>query len=572
MSALRWIVTPGLVLAFAANGQTPPAPRPAELVLRGGAVFTADAANPTATAVAVRGGRIVYVGDDDGVGAFVGAATRTIDIAGGMLLPGFHDSHVHIAAGGLGLANCDLSRDDTADAVLGRIAACARDNPSSAWVRGGGWQLGVFPNANPTRQQLDAVVPDRPAFFMSADGHSGWANTLALTSAQVTAATPDSQGGRIERDAATGEPTGTLRDLAVGLVTRGLPPPSDAEIKAAIVRAIALANSFGITSVHDANVPEVMMGPYLALDREKALNARVTLAAQFNLSLRTVDEVPAEVERIERLRQQYRGSRLAITATKLGLDGALEAQTAALLEPYVGGDDRGPTLMPPDVFAAAILALDRAGIQTHIHSIGDRATRIALDAFEAARVANGPNGPMHQIAHLQLVHPADIPRFKPLRVAANIQGLWAYRDEETQELVEPTIGPERAARLYPLGSLERAGATLVGGSDWSVTSMNPLPAIEIALTRRGARQPAGPAWLPEQVVSTLDAMLNAYTINGARQQLHDNETGSITVGKAADLVVLDKDLESIPVVDINTARVLHTFIDGVQVYPREAAR
>jgi len=571
MSALRWIVTSGLVFAFAANGQAPPAPQPAELVLRGGAVFTADAANPTATAAAVRGGRIVYVGDDEGVGAFVGAATRTIDIAGGMLLPGFHDSHVHIAAGGLGLATCDLSRDDAADAVLASIAACARDNPSSAWVRGRGWQLGVFPNANPTRQQLDAVVPDRPAFFMSADGHSGWANTRALASGQVTAATPDPQGGRIERDAATREPTGTLRDLAVGLVTRGLPPPSDAEIKAAIVRAIALANSFGITSVHDANVPEVMMGPYLALDREKALNARVTLAAQFNLSLKGVDEVPAEVERIERLRQQYRGARLAITATKLGLDGALEAQTAALLEPYVGGDDRGPTLMPPDVFAAAILALDRAGIQTHIHSIGDRATRIALDAFEAARAANGPDGPAHQIAHLQLVHPADIPRFKPLRVSANIQGLWAYRDEETQELVEPAIGPERAARLYPLGSLERAGATLVGGSDWSVTSMNPLPAIEIALTRRGARQPAGPAWLPEQVVSSVDAMLNAYTINGARQQLHDNETGSITVGKAADLVVLDKDLKSIPVVDINTARVLHTFIDGVQVYPRDAA-
>ena len=560
-----------LVVVTASVGSSPLAAQPAELVLRGGAVFTADAAKPTATAVAVRDGRIAYVGDDAGVGAFVGTATRTIEIGSGMLLPGFHDSHVHIAAGGLGLATCDLSSDETAEAVVTHVAACARDNPSAAWVTGRGWQLGVFPDARPTRQQLDAAVPDRPAFFMSADGHSAWVNSRALASAQVTAATKDPQGGRIERDPATSEPSGALRDLAVSLVSQRVPRPSEAEIKAAIVRAIALANSFGITSVHDANIAEALMGPYLALDREHALNARVTLAAQVNLMLPDVGAVPAEVERIERLRQQYRGARLEITAAKLAADGALEAQTAALLDPYVGSEESGPTLMKPDVFEAMFVALDRAGIQVHVHSIGDRAARMSLDAAAAARAANGPDGPMHQLAHLQLVHPQDIPRFKPLRVAANIQGLWAYRDEETQELVEPEIGPERAARLYPLGSLERAGATLVGGSDWSVTSMNPLAAIEVAITRRGARQPAGPAWLPDEVVSR-DAMLLAYTINGARLQLHDDETGSITVGKDADLVVLDKDLRSIPVVDINTTRVLRTFVDGVQVYAREAAR
>jgi predicted amidohydrolase YtcJ len=542
---------------------------PAELVLRGGAVFTADADHPAATAVAVRDGRIIYVGDDDGVARLVAATTRTIEIGGGLVLPGFHDSHVHIAAGGLGLASCDLSGDGTAEAVAAHISACARDNPTSEWVSGRGWQLGVFPDAHPTRQQLDAVVPDRPAFFMSADGHSGWANSRALAVAEVTAATPDPPGGRIERDPATSEPTGTLRDTAAVLVARRAPPPSHEDVKAAIVRAIALANSFGITSVHDANASALMFEPYIALARENALNARVTLAAGLDLLMTDPNEVPAEIERIERLREQYRGPRLKITAAKLGVDGALEARTAALLEPYVGSGDLGSTMMQPDVFAAAILALDRARIQAHVHVIGDRAARIALDAVAAARVANGASGPMHQMAHLQLVHPADISRFDPLRVAANIQGLWAYRDEETIELVEPAIGPERSGRLYPLGSLERAGATLVGGSDWSVTSMNPLPAIEIAITRRGARQPAGPAWLPEEVVS-LEAMLTAYTINGARLQLQEDEVGSITIGKAADLVVLDKDLRSIPPPDINTARVLYTFVDGAEVYRRDA--
>jgi predicted amidohydrolase YtcJ len=560
----RWIPVAGCAFAFAANAQ--PAEPTAELVLRGGAVFTADEAKPTASAVAVRNGRIAYVGDDEGVGRFVGAATRTIEIANGMVLPGFHDSHVHIVAGGLGLASCDLSRDETADAIATHIAACARDNPSSAWVTGRGWQLGVFPNAHPTRAQLDAIVPDRPAFFMAADGHSAWANSRALALAEVAAATPDPQGGRIERDSATKEPTGTLRDTAAIMVARLIPRPSTSDMKAAILRSIALANSFGITSVHDANVPEIMLAPYLELDRDNALNARVTLAAQVNLLMTAASEVSAEVERIERLRHEFRGARLRITAAKLGVDGALEARTAALLEPYVGGEDAGSTMMQPEVFKAAVLAFDRAGIQTHIHVIGDRAARLALDALAAARAANGANGPTHQMAHLQLVHPADILRFAPLRAAANIQGLWAYHDEETIELVDPSIGPERADRLYPYGSLERAGVTLVGGSDWSVTSMNPLPAIEVAATRRGARQPAGPPWLPDEVVS-LDAMLLAYTINAARLQLQEDQTGSIAVGKAADLVVLDRNLRSIPVVDINTAKVRYTFVDGAQVYP-----
>ncbi len=397
------------------------------------------------------------------------------------------------------------------------IAACARENPQAAWVTGRGWQLGTFPNANPTRGQLDAIVSDRPAFFMAADGHSAWVNSRALAAAGVTASTPDPQGGRIERDQVTREPTGTVRDLATGFLLRVMPPPSTKDMEAAIARSIALANSFGITSVHEASAQEVMLAAYRAVDGRGGLNARVTAAAAVDLKLTDPKSVPGEVARLERLRREYRGTRFRVTAAKIGLDGALEAKTAALLLPYVGSDNRGSPLLPLEVFNQLVVGLDRAKFQVHVHAIGDRAARLSLDAFASARAANGADGPLHQVAHLQLVDPADIPRFRVLGVAANVQGLWAYRDAEIRELVEPIIGPERSGRFYPIGSLARAGALLVGGSDWSVTSMNPVAAIQVAATRRGPRAAAGPAWLPDEVV-TLDAMLAAYTINGARVQ------------------------------------------------------
>ncbi len=254
------IVAAASLLSFAATAQTlSPVVAAADVVFLGGTVYTAEAAQPSATAVGVRAGRIVYVGDEQGVRPFVEASTRIIDLQGGMLLPGFHDSHVHIVQGGLGLASCELAMDATADAVMKHIAACARENPQAAWVTGRGWQLGTFPNANPTRGQLDAIVSDRPAFFMAADGHSAWVNSRALAAAGVTASTPDPQGGRIERDQVTREPTGTVRDLATGCLLRVMPPPSTKDMEAAIARSIALANSFGITSVHEASAQEVMI-------------------------------------------------------------------------------------------------------------------------------------------------------------------------------------------------------------------------------------------------------------------------------------------------------------------------
>ena len=290
MSITARILIGASLFSATIGAQTSPAAagrglRAADLVFRGGTVWTADAARPTATAVAVRNGRISYVGDDPGVQPFVGAATRVIDLQAGMLLPGFHDSHVHIVQGGLGLASCHLSMDATAQAVAMHIAACARDNPNTAWVTGRGWRLSAFPNASPTRGQLDAILPDRPAFFMAADGHSAWVNSRALTAAGVTASTADPQGGRIERDPLTGEPSGTLRDLAAGVMLGVIPRPSADEMEAAIVRGLALVNSFVITSVHEARAEEALLQPYLALDRRGPPTASVTVAAAAAVTL-----------------------------------------------------------------------------------------------------------------------------------------------------------------------------------------------------------------------------------------------------------------------------------------------
>ena len=346
---------------------------------------------------------------------------------------------------------------------------------------------------------------------------------------------------------------------------RVLPAPSAADMEAAITRSIALANSFGITSVHEASAQEVMLAAYRAVDNRSALNARVTVAAAVDLKLTDPKSVPGEVARLERLRSEYRGSRLRVTTAKIAADGVLETRTAALLEPYVGSDDRGAPLLSADVFNPLIVGLDRAKFQVHVHAIGDRAVRTALDAFASARAANGADGPVHQIAHLQLVDPADATRFRTLRVAANVQGLWAYRDADIRA-VEPILGPERSNRIYPIGTLARAGALLVGRSDWSVSSMNPLMAMQVAVTRRGPRAATGPAWLPDETVA-LDTMLTAYTINGARVQFQDDHVGSIAVGKAADLVVLDRNLLSMPPSEIRNAQVRYTFLEGKQVHP-----
>lgn len=537
------------------------APHAADLVFHHGAVYTVDAVRSWAEAVAVQRGRIVYVGPDAGARDWVGPQTLVVDLNGKMLLPGFHDCHVHLVEGGVQLGECDLTGLTDVDDILEAVRRYAEQHPEEEWVRGGGWQLASFPSGNPHKSLLDRVVPDRPVFLEASDGHSAWVNTKGLQLSGVAVATRDPPKGRIERDPLTGEPTGTLRETAVRLVSRYLPKTSLEEYVVGLRLGVEMANRFGITSVQEASVQETYLSAYAELDRRDELSLRATAAIKVDPAA-GVHQLP----RMIAMRSKYMRPRLRPIAAKIYADGVLETRTAAVLEPYVGfGNDRGRARVEPDVLNPVAALLDREGFQIHIHAIGDRAIRNALDALEFAQHQNGVRDSRHHIAHLELIHPHDMPRFRRLGVIANFQPFWAFADPSIVELTIPILGPERSRWLYPIHSVAQTGAVIACGSDWSVTTMNPLDAIQVAVTRGGLDKDAEAVLLPEEAVD-LSTMIAAYTINGAYVLFQEKETGSIEVGKAADLIVLNRNLFDLPPRELHEARVVLTLLEGEIVY------
>jgi predicted amidohydrolase YtcJ len=352
-----------------------------------------------------------------------------------------------------------------------------------------------------------------------------------------------------------------LRESASGLVEKHIPELGPEDYRKGLEAGLAMAGRFGITSIIEASARERIMEAYAALDRSGELSLRVLASLYVDTAKGT-----AEVERLARMREAYKGLHLKATTAKIFADGVMESHTAALLEPYLDRPgDRGTPLLEPEAFNALAVALDAAGFQIHVHAIGDRAIRMALDAIEAAGRANGPRDLRHHVCHLELIDPADIPRFKTLGVTANFQALWAYPDSYITDLTEPILGPARSRWLYPIGSVARTGAVIVGGSDWSVSSANPLDAIQVALTRRALDAGPGPAWIPDEVVD-LPTMLAAYTLNGAYLSHEEAERGSLVPGKLADIIVLDRNLFKIPATDIHNAKVLLTLFEGREVF------
>ncbi len=550
-----------IVAAFALACLGPPRPEPAELVLRHGAVYVGDAAGTRAESLAIRGRTLVYVGADAGVGAFIGPSTRVVELDGRLVLPGFHDAHVHPIAAGLGDMRCRLGGIDSQAGLEARIRECAAAQTGRAWVEGGGWELPVFADANPSKALLDALVPDRPALLISADGHSAWANSRALREAGITRATANPVNGRVERDSRTGEPSGTLRESAIEQVARMAPPPTPAELAEALHRGLTELAKFGVVCAHEANATPAYWDAYLSWQTSATPGPRVRAALAFPDDAATVDPLPS----FSAARSRARGTRLRAHAVKLFLDGVIEARTAALLEPYEGSGDRGTPRFEPDALDARVRQLDAAGFQVHMHAIGDRAVRMGLDAVERARATNGPRDARHTLAHLEIVSADDLPRFAQLGIAPNVQALWAQADPYITELTIPVIGDERSLDLYPIGSLFASGAVVAAGSDWPVSSANPLAAIEVGITRRAEGAGPGPGWLPEQRAS-LEQMLTAYTRGGAWLDFEEQERGTLVPGQAADLVVLDRDLFRLPVDEISDARVLWTIADGETIW------
>lgn len=569
-------------------------PSPADLLLRDARVYTMDAARSWADAVAVADGRVAWVGAAAEADERVGPDTEVLDLDGRMVLPGFHDTHVHAVSGGLELGECRLHALTTPETILERVRECAAetagnqeadaggetggpDPPDAAggsdagaeadetrWIRGGGWQLPVFPGANPRKEPLDGIVPDRPVYLTAADGHSAWVNSRALEIARIDADTPDPPGGRIERDPETGEPSGTLREAATRLVSRHIPRYTREDRVEGLRRAVKLANRRGITTWQEANGSPADLYAYARLDELRELTVRTAVAMGFEPA-----ELDSELARLREQRDRHRGSRLQAGAVKIFADGVIESHTAALLEPYTGLDHRGEAYLTPGLFAEVATALDAAGFQIHTHAIGDRAIRMALDAYAAARRANGPRDARHQVAHVQLFDPADIPRFRELGAVAVFQPLWAYADTYITELTIPVLGPERSRWIYPIRSVAGSGAPLACGSDWTVSSMDPLEGIQVGMTRARPGDPDDEAWIPEERVD-LDTMLSCYTIGAAWSLFREDETGSIEPGKAADLVVLDGNLFGMPPRQIRGVRVVLTLLGGEVVY-RDAA-
>ena len=542
---------------------------PADLVLTGGRVHTVGAARPVAEAVAVRGERIAAVGLAAEVAGLIGRQTRVVDLAGRLLLPGFQDAHVHPISSGVERLRCDLNGVRGREAVLVAIRSYVAGHPDEPWILGGGWAMPDFPGGTPRREDLDAIVADRPAYLPNKDGHSAWVNSRALEVAGIDRDTPDPHDGRIERDP-DGTPSGTLHEGAALIVER-LTPPADEETMARGLReAQAYLHSLGITAWQDAIVEPDDEAVYRRAVDEGWLTARVEGAMWWDHE-RGGEQVE---ELVERSRTGSR-PRFRLNSVKLMQDGVLETFTGAMLEPYLGADgrptaNRGIAFIDPATLADAVTRIDAAGLQPHFHAIGDRAVRDCLDAVEAARRANGSSDTRPHIAHIQVIHPDDVPRFAALDVIANAQALWACHEAQMDVLTIPFIGPERAGWQYPFASLLRAGARLAMGSDWSVSSPDPLAQVEIAVERRAAPPDGtGRVLLPEERLS-LGQAVEAFTLGSAFANHLDGETGTIEVGKLADLVVVDRDLFGPDAGPPSAGRVLLNLVGGEVVFESPA--
>src|SRR5947209_5035416 len=586
----------------------------ADTIILNARIYTVNPQQPSAEALAISGEKILAVGTKNEIEKYRGSSTRIIDAQGHLVLPGFVDCHIHFMDGSMGLTRVDLNDAKTVAEIQKRVKEYAESHLQEPWITGMGWTYPTFgPSALPDKKILDDVVPTRPVYLVAFDGHSSWANSKALQMAGITRETPDPPNGKIVRDE-KGEATGALKESAGDLVARVMPKPTREERLAALRLGIHEANKFGLTRVHSAGQDFEWLDLYDELRR----NGQLTLRFYIAYFLDPPELTPDAIEKIEQARRTYHDDWISGGVVKTMLDGVVEAHTAAMLAPYSDDPSQtGKLFWDPTKYTQAIAELDRRGLQIFTHAIGDKAVRLALDAYQNATETNHTNDARPRIEHIETISAQDVPRFGKQGVIASFQPLHAYPDDDTLNIWARNVGPERAQRAWVWHSIETTGGRLAFGSDWPVVTLNPWPGVQNALTRQttdgnppggfvpserisledtitaytlgaafagrrekteGSLEPGKlirslgtnlPGGLPSVVWReriSLEDTITAYTLGAAFAGRREKTEGSLEPGKLADLIVLSQDLFKVKPSEIAKTEVLLTIVGGKVVY------
>jgi predicted amidohydrolase YtcJ len=548
----------------------------ADYVLWNGRIYPMSSPDSTATveAVAIEDGRIVFVGSKEEAAKLVSGDTKVIELGKKTVLPGFQDSHIHVLQGGMIELECDLRGSKSVQDVLNKLSDYAAQHPEKEWIRASNLPLPAVIGHPPPRDLLDKIIPDRPVYIESDGQHSAWVNSRALEIAEVSENTPEPKTGSIQRRTSSKEPTGVLfEEDGMLLVKNRIPDYTRKEKAASLEFSLKMLNSFGVTSIIEARTEQQDIDAFLDVAERGNLTAHVrfSLYAHLDEGLQAVKDTLA-------LRRKLKSSGLltkhdiGLDSVKLFVDGTVEEQTAAMEQNYTGQTHRGEIQEEEETVRQMITEFDKAGLQITIHAIGDRGIRVALDGFEQAQKVNGVRDSRHHIVHLHVVNPSDQARFKKLGVTANFQALWASGDDGYVKDINPgLLGPERLDWQYPIGDIVKSGASVVFGSDWPVTTCNPIPCMQVAVTRRGPDRQEKKPWMPEQVIDVATAV-KGYTSRGAWLAFRERDIGSLEVGKSADLVILNGDLfrsSKVKLIDIEVER---TMFKGHFVYDRAKSR
>ena len=534
----------------------------ADTVILNARIYTVNPQQTWAEALAISGEKIIAVGSTNEIQKYRNASTKIIDAQSHFVLPGFVDCHIHFMDGSMGLTRVDLNDAKTVTEIQKRVKDYAESHAQEPWITGMGWTYPTFgPSALPNKKILDDVVPTRPVYLVAFDGHSSWANSKALQMAGITRETPDPPNGKIVRNE-KGEATGALKETAGDLVAKVMPKPSREERLAALRLGIHEANKFGLTRVHSAAQDFEWLDLYDELRR----NGEMTLRFYIAYFLDPPELTPDAIEKIEQARRTYHDDWISGGVVKTMLDGVVEAHTAAMLAPYSDDPSQtGKLFWDPAKYTQAVAELDRRGLQIFTHAIGDKAVRLALDAYQNATETNHTNDARPRIEHIETISAQDVPRFGKQGVIASFQPLHAYPDDDTLNIWARNVGPERAQRAWVWHSIETTGGRLAFGSDWPVVTLNPWPGVQNALTRQTTDGNPPGGFVPSERIS-LEDTITAYTLGAAFAGRREKTEGSLEPGKLADLIVLSQDLFKVKPSEIAKTEVLLTIVGGKVVY------